>query len=643
MTTSTALEPIGPGRTTVTRNPARQQEALLGLLFVAPATIITLIFGLLPVVYGFFLSLQGGVAFPEGFVGLAQFVRALGGLAYLLGIAIALIFALGGYQLFRQASAAMQRGGGNFYPYLIPAFIAAPAILMLSVMLFLGNYGYLLIPIILVLIALGTYIYLNANSHHSSNLLYTVNSLLSILLLLSAGVLVLFVLSELKNYVEPVFDVMRQVITDRKFLRYQYIAPLMPQFLAWGGAIAGVTASYMIGRVRHQIDLDEHPGRALLLNLGRMFSIVLAIGCVIYILSAVDLLNGSVAALGSVTPETLAKVTSLELPDLVNRVLIWPSVCTVLLGICLIGLSFLLWSEAGRRTTARGTFSTFLVAIILMIGGWLFIGELPSAGSGGDPAFYLSLLRTATYASVTVPVELLLGLLLAYLLFHEVTWGKSLYRVIFFIPYIAPTVATATVFAMIFSDKPTGFLNNLLSSLGVPAQRWLVDPRGIFEIIAVGGKRTLNPSSLPPFLVGPSMPLVAAMLFGIWVFSGYNAVIFLAGLGAVPKEMYEAAEVDGAGRWARFRNVTLPLISPTTYFLTLLAIVGTFKAFENIYVLRADPRGAMDTAMVYIYEIIRTTNPSRAYAAALSVVLFGVILILTIIQNRVSRDQVFYG
>src|SRR5262249_5338758 len=111
------------------------------------------------------------------------------------------------------------------------------------------------------------------------------------------------------------------------------------------------------------------------------------------------------------------------------------------------------------------------------------------------------------------------------------------------------------------------------------------------------------------------------------------------------QELYEAAEVDGAGRWLRFRAITLPLISPTTFFLSLLGIIGTFQAFTHIYTLRnTAARGAMDTAVVYIYDIIRTATPSRPYPASLSFILFGIILVMTLIQNRVTGgDRVFYG
>jgi ABC-type sugar transport system permease subunit len=120
----------------------------------------------------------------------------------------------------------------------------------------------------------------------------------------------------------------------------------------------------------------------------------------------------------------------------------------------------------------------------------------------------------------------------------------------------------------------------------------------------------------------------------------------MAGLGNIPADIYEAAQVDGAGRWDVFRKIIFPMISPTTYFLTVLAVIGTFRAFNHIWVLRTlDARGAMDTTTVYIYDTILTASvlKTRPYAAAMSFLLFGIILILTIIQNRWSRDRVFYG
>ncbi len=614
---------------------ARQREAMLGILFVAPATLAMLIFGLYPVLYGFFISMQGGIVIPEGFIGLDNYFQALGSLAFLLSFAIALVLVVVGYRLFRTPFAAMLGGQGDFYRYLIPAFIAAPATLALLGLFFSNNLAFAATPLVLLIIALALYGYLETRQHSGLN--YIVGSWGAVTLILAAVFLVLFTLAEMSSMVTPTLDVFRKTVSYNK-----YIVPLEWQFAALGIAVLGVMAAYGLQRVRQQLDRDRHPGRLLALAAARWLMIAVVVGTVVYITGALELLRGTLSAFGRVSPDKLAALTSAKPADLVRQALIWPQVFTILLGISLIGLAYTLWSSATRRQTTPGMLGTFGIAILLMVGGWLFIGELPNAAASGDAEFYLSLLRTATYSVATVPVQLGLGLLLAYLLFHEVTVGKSFFRIVYFVPYIAPTVATATVFAVIFSLRPESPANQFMQLLGLPPQQWLRDNRGIFEIIVqtIGGRQT----QLPSFLVGPTLPLTAAIIYSIWVFSGYNAVIFLAGLGTVPREMYEAAEVDGAGRWANFRHITIPLISPTTFFLTILAIIGTFKAFDHIYVLRTESaRGAMDTATVYIYNLIRQGSQPWSYASAASFVLFGIILVLTLIQTRLSRDQVFYG
>jgi multiple sugar transport system permease protein len=223
-----------------------------------------------------------------------------------------------------------------------------------------------------------------------------------------------------------------------------------------------------------------------------------------------------------------------------------------------------------------------------------------------------------------------------------VSWGKSLYRVIYFMPYIAPSVATSTVFLVIFRFEPTSLANRVIGVFGIEPQTWLKEPAGVVRIFyqqVLGG----DPLNIPNALAGPSLALTTIILFNIWVFAGYNTVVFLAGLGAIPPELYEAAEVDGAGRWARFRSITLPLLSPTTFFLSMLSIIGTFKAFTHIYVLHFQATGKeIDTMSVHIFQTLYAAN-DPGYASALAFNLFGVILILTLVQNRLARAQVFYG
>jgi ABC-type sugar transport system permease subunit len=142
---------------------------------------------------------------------------------------------------------------------------------------------------------------------------------------------------------------------------------------------------------------------------------------------------------------------------------------------------------------------------------------------------------------------------------------------------------------------------------------------------------------------GPSLAMAVIILYNIWVFVGYDTVIFLAGLGNIPGTLYEAARIDGAGRWALFRHITLPLLSPTTFFLSVISIIGTFKAFNHIWILR-DPAalGTTDTSSIYFFEVF--FRGSRfGYATAMAMVLFAVILALTAVQNRIAARRVFYG
>jgi len=650
MTTASSSEPLVRPKVEerhliAGRRRSQLSESLLGLLFVAPVAIIAFIFQLFPVVYGFYLSMQDGVNIPEGFVGLENFVSAVGSLAYMIAIAISLVFAIGGYMLYSRAMTAMRDGGGSFYAYLLPGFIAGPATLFAFGMAFRVGFSYALLLLIPLAVAALIYVLLNSQrtsqGHGQANLLYTINSWGVGAFTFFSVLLVLFTFSELHSAMSPVLAILEAVVPDRDV---QYIFPLFPQFLALGGTVAGLGAILTINAMLAPLERDMHPRKFLRLGLLRLFLVVAVIGLVVYVIATQESLRASIASLSSVTPEQLREVTRIRLPNLIAELSMWSQVYTMLLGIGLIGLAYYTWRQAQRRQTIPGMVGIIFISILLMIGGWLFIGVLPEAAASGDPDFLDSLLRTVTYAVLTVPVQLSLGLVLAYLLFHEVRRGKALYRLIYFLPYIAPTVATAAVFTIIFSNRETAPANQLFQAIGLPPQQWLRNPDGIFQIAAeiIGGRGT----QLPSFLVGPSLPLLTAILYTIWVFSGYNAVIFMAGLGNIPADIYEAAQVDGAGRWDIFRKIVFPMISPTTFFLTVLAVIGTFRAFNHIWVLRtADARGAMDTTTVYIYETILTASvlKTRPYAAAMSFLLFGIILILTVIQNRLSRDRVFYG
>ena len=265
-----------------------------------------------------------------------------------------------------------------------------------------------------------------------------------------------------------------------------------------------------------------------------------------------------------------------------------------------------------------------------------FIGLGNYSRALADPDAWHALLITATYAVISVPVQLVLGLLLAYLLFQKIR-GRDAFRVTFFLPYITSTVASAAVWSYLYSPD-TGPINAVLRGLGLQPLRWLSEPNGIVTLLA--GDLGIT---MPSWAGGPSLALISLIVFTTWVFTGYDATIFLAGLANIPKDLYEAARVDGAGGWALFRHITLPLLSPTTYFLLIFTVIGTFKAFNHIYIMtQGGPGDSTTTASILIFKQLYQLN-QYGYSAALSFLLFFVILVLTIVQNRLVGRQVVYG
>ena len=253
--------------------------------------------------------------------------------------------------------------------------------------------------------------------------------------------------------------------------------------------------------------------------------------------------------------------------------------------------------------------------------------------------FWNSLKVTLWYVVGTVPIQLLLALVIAYLLFQKIR-GKEGLRMVYFLPYVTSTVASGAVFAKMFN--PTfGPINKALDAIGLPVLRWMKEPRGVFTVL--GEMWGLN----IPF-GGPSVALVTVMFFVIWFWVGYDATIFLAGLGTIPYELYEAAKIDGAGRWQLFRYITIPLLSPTTFFLSLIAVIGSFKAFNHVFMMAAasataigGPLRTTTTASILIYNNAFGT-PTFGYASAMSFLLFVLILIVSMLQNYIGSKQVHY-
>ena len=224
-----------------------------------------------------------------------------------------------------------------------------------------------------------------------------------------------------------------------------------------------------------------------------------------------------------------------------------------------------------------------------------------------------SLLVTAYYVVLAIPLQTVLSLGMAVMLNRKLP-GMGVYRVLFVVPFMATPVALAVVWNWIFDPK-FGFANLVLGYLGIPAQNWL----GSYRL---------------------AMPVLAAVQ--IWQWVGYNMLFFLAGLQGIPPELLESAAIDGAGHWQRFRRVTLPLLRPTTLFVLVTTIIGSFQVFDTVYVLTdGGPGTSTQVLNLSIYQTA-FTDFRIGEASAMSVVLFIVVLIFTFIQFAYFRRRTVY-
>ncbi|MFQ5932512.1 MAG: ABC transporter permease subunit, partial [Nitrospiraceae bacterium] len=314
---------------------------------------------------------------------------------------------------------------------------------------------------------------------------------------------------------------------------------------------------------------------------------------------------------------------------------IWPQIITISSGVLLLVVAWFVWRSASNQDSDRAFWIRIFAAVILMIGGWVLIAELPKVIAAGDEDMWNGLVNTVFYSAGTVPFQLAIGLLLAILLFQKLA-GFQVFRMVFFLPYVLPFVATAAVFKQLFSIRPQSPANQFMQAIGFESQGWVQEPAGVFAML--GAKLGFE---LPEWAGGPSLALVVIMIFSIWVYVGYYAIIYMAGLGNISSEVTEAAQIDGAGRWQVFRHITFPLLSPTTYFLTLIGVIGTFKAFTHIWVMRANL--SLDTTYTFSVAIFLEffEGLQYGYASALAFVLFAIILGLTVINSRIQGTRVF--
>ncbi len=260
-----------------------------------------------------------------------------------------------------------------------------------------------------------------------------------------------------------------------------------------------------------------------------------------------------------------------------------------------------------------------------------------------------SLIVTVYYVIGVVPVTIAVAFAVAYMLFQPIR-GRGALRTIYFLPYVTASVAITIVFGWIFNAQ-IGIVNAMMQGIGLPTQTWLEDPVPVLKrITAWAGMGGLT--DLPNNLAGPSVALLVIILYSIWSTLGYNVVIYLAGLTEVSQEVYEAARIDGATGWQMLVDITWPLLMPSTFFLCIVNTIGAFQAFSPIYTLtrttgmgRGEAGGPLDTTLtitVYIFRNFYERANSVGYAAAVSILLFFIILALTLLQFRIIGGKVHY-
>ncbi len=229
-----------------------------------------------------------------------------------------------------------------------------------------------------------------------------------------------------------------------------------------------------------------------------------------------------------------------------------------------------------------------------------------------NPDFIKGLVNTLYYMLLNIPFAIVLALLVA-LAVRDIA-GKEIYRVIYFMPVVSGSVSVGVIWTWILNGE-FGLLNQFLGLLGIQGPQWLTDTRWVLPAIAI---------------------------VAIWWGLGHNMIIFLASLQNVPKTYYEAAEIDGANPWHKFRYITLPMISPTTFFVTIMTVISSFQVFDLAMVMTEG--GPVKASYTFVYHIYTSAfvkyNMGNATAAAM--VLFVIILVLTLFQMKMSERWVNY-
>ena len=247
---------------------------------------------------------------------------------------------------------------------------------------------------------------------------------------------------------------------------------------------------------------------------------------------------------------------------------------------------------------------------VKLFGGGEWIGAHNYTRMVGDSLFWQSLKNTAIFTAGTVPTSIAIGLALAVALNRKLP-GRTILRGVYVLPIAVSGVVVALTMAWIFNGD-YGVLNNALGGVGLPRGQWLTSP---------------------------SLAMVTLVAAVVWSRIGFCLVIYLAALQSIPKELMEAAVQDGASPWQRFRHVTFPMLSPTTFLLVVVNVIFSLHAFDIIYILTGGGPGFATTVLLqYIYEAA-FSNGAMGYASAMGVVLTLILLVFTVVRAQSARAR----
>jgi multiple sugar transport system permease protein len=279
----------------------------------------------------------------------------------------------------------------------------------------------------------------------------------------------------------------------------------------------------------------------------------------------------------------------------------WAFIAPLVLGVVV----FYIWpilQTAGNSLTDSGPF-----------GGATFSGLENYIELFQDPQLYLSLGNTLLYTAIVL-LGIPIAVYLASLLNLPGLRFAAVYRVLFFLPYVAMPTAVAMVWRVIFNGD-FGLLNHALALVGIDGPYWISTP--VFATIAVA-------------------------IVGLWSSLGFSLIVLAAGLKNIPPELYEAAELDGATRWGQFRNITVPLLSPSIFFVTIVTVISSFQVFDLLYAILGSSNPVLPKSMSLVYFFYREgfVNNDKGFAAAIAMVIFLIIGIVTAIQFRFQRRWV---